>query len=123
MAKQQNKLKKMSFQRSDCPVACVLDVLGDKWTMLVVRDLFRGKHRFTEFMQAKEGIKTNILTDRLKRLEQAGLIDKAPYQDNPPRYEYKLTGTGKDLWPILKEMILWSNRNIPATSKPLSENN
>ncbi len=86
----------------------------------MVRDLFRGKHRFSEFMDAEEGIKTNILTDRLKRLEQAGLVNKVPYQDNPPRYEYELTKTGKDLWPLLKEMIKWSNRNISGTYKPLS---
>ena len=107
MEKYSKKLKKMSFQRSACPVACTLDVIGDKWTMLVVRDLFRGKHRFSEFMDAKEGIKTNILSNRLKRLEEAGLIERTPYQDNPPRYEYTLTNTGQDLLPMMKEMIHW----------------
>ncbi len=90
--------------------------------MLVLRDLFLGKHRFTEFMDSKEGITTNILTERLKRLEYADLINKSPYQDNPPRYEYMLSNTGKDLWPVLKEMIHWSNRNIPGTFRPLDAN-
>lgn len=120
MSKLKNKLKKMTFQRSDCPIACALDVLGDKWSMLVIRDLFKEKKRFSEFMDAREGIKTNILTDRLKRLEQAGLVNKSPYQNNPPRYEYTLTDTGKDLGPLLKEMVKWSNRNIPGTNKPLT---
>lgn len=119
MSKYKNKLKQNSFQRSDCPIACALDVIGDKWTMLVVRDLFLGNTRFSEFMDTKEGIKTNILTDRLKRLEQAGLVNKTPYQNNPIRYEYKLTDIGKDLWPVLKEIIHWSNRNISGTHKPL----
>lgn len=120
MSELKRKLKQSSFQRSDCPISCALDILGDKWTMLVVRDLFLGKQRFSEFMETKEGIKTNILTDRLKRLEQAGLISRNPYQNNPPRYEYELTKTGKDLWPVLKEIIQWSNRNIPGTHRPLS---
>lgn len=119
MPRQKNPLKTMSFQRSDCPIACALDILGDKWTLIVIRDIFKGKHRFSDFMDTAEGMKTNILSDRLKKLEQAGLITKYPYQDNPPRYEYQLTKTGKDLWPMLKEMIHWANRNIPGTYKPL----
>ncbi len=122
MVKQAKKLEKMSFQRSDCPIACALDVIGDKWTMLVVRDLFRGKQRFSEFMDAEESIKTNILSNRLKRLEDAGLLSKTPYQTNPPRYEYGLTSIGLDLLPLMKEMIRWSNRNMPGTSRPLKEN-
>ena len=119
MTNHKHKLKQNSFQRSDCPVSCALDILGDKWTMLVIRDLFLEKHRFSEFMDSKEGIKSNILTDRLKRLEAAGLVDKTPYQSNPVRYEYTLSTIGKDLFPVLKEMIHWSNRNIPGTHRPL----
>ena len=121
MSKKNQKLIDMCFQRSDCPIACLLDVIGDKWTMLVVRDLFRDKKRFSELMRSKEGIKTNILTDRLKRLEEAGLIYKKPYQDNPIQYEYMLTTTGEDLAPVLKEMVHWSNRNISGTNKPLAK--
>ena len=121
MQREKNRLKQMAFQRSACPVACALDIIGDKWTMLVIRDMLRGKSRFSEFMESEEGIKTNILTDRLKRLEQAGLVTKHPYQTNPPRFEYQLTDTGKDVWPVIKAIIQWSNRNIPGTRKVLKE--
>jgi len=94
-------------QRSDCPIACSLDVIGDRWTLLIVRDLFKGKRKFSEFLVADEGIKTNILTDRLKRLERAGLVDRAPYQRHPPRYEYHLTKTGRDLSPVLTAIFAW----------------
>ena len=119
MEKTHNKLKKMVFQRSDCPIACALDVIGDKWTMLVVRDLFRGKKRFSEFMDVGEGMKSNILANRLKRLERSGLLVKSPYQDNPVRYEYQLSASGQDLLPLMKEIIYWANRNIPGTTTPL----
>jgi len=112
----------MSFQRSDCPIACALDIIGDKWTLLVIRDLLRGKQRFSEFMESDEGLKTNILTDRLKRLQSAGLLERSAYQNNPPRYQYALTPEGKDLWPLVKEMIAWSNRNLPGTRTPLKVN-
>ena len=118
MAKQVNPLKKLSFQRSDCPLACVLDVMGDKWTLLIVRDLFHGKHRFSEFLQSGEDIKTNILAERLKRLEKAGLVKKSPYQNNPPRYEYHLTKTGSKLFPIIKSFVKWARTHIPGTRKP-----
>ncbi|MFT5134680.1 MAG: DNA-binding HxlR family transcriptional regulator [Gammaproteobacteria bacterium] len=122
MSVQKKMLKEMSFQRSDCPIACALDVIGDKWTLLIIRDLLRGKQRFSEFMDSQEGLKTNILTDRLKRLQNAGLLERSAYQDNPPRYQYALTDEGKDLWPMLKEMILWANKNIPGTTMPLKKN-
>ena len=118
MAKQVNPLKKLSFQRSDCPLACVLDVMGDKWTLLIVRDLFHGKHRFSEFLQSGEDIKTNILAERLKRLEKAGLVKKSPYQNNPPRYEYHLTKTGSNLFPIIESFVKWARAHIPGTRKP-----
>ena len=71
--------------RSPCPIASALDILGDKWTFLVVRDLlFMGKHQYGELLESPEGIPTNILAERLKRLEAAGLLEKRPYQTNPP---------------------------------------
>ena len=113
-----SKLKKMSLQRSDCPLSCALDILGDKWTLLIIRDIFHGKHRFSEFLESGEDIKTNILTERLKRLETAGLIKKIPYQDNPPRHEYHLTNTGKTLSPVIKSIVHWARTHIPGTRKP-----
>jgi len=96
-------------------VSCALDVVGDRWTMLVVRDLFRGLTRYGEFLASPEGIPTNILAERLQRLEKAGLIVSAPYQQNPPRYRYTLTPKGTDLKPILRSLAMWSMHHVPRT--------
>lgn len=99
--------------RSDCPIANTLDVLGDKWTLLVVRDLLlMGKRRFGELLASPEGIPTNILTERLRRLEDCGIVVKVPY--SPRRFEYHLTTKGTDLLPILRAMADWARRYIPG---------
>lgn len=102
-------------RRSSCPVSCALDLLGDRWTMLVVRDMFRGLTRYGEFQQSPESIPTNILASRLQKLEEAGIIASAPYQLNPPRYAYTLTAKGRDLKPVLGTLAMWSMRNLPKT--------
>jgi DNA-binding HxlR family transcriptional regulator len=105
--------------RSVCPIANALDLLGDRWTLLVIRDLmFRDKRRFNELLGSPEGIPTNILTDRLRRLEECGLVVKVAYQARPPRYEYHLTPMGTDLYPVLVALIAWANRHIPGTAQP-----
>ena len=104
-----------SCSRSKCPVSCTLDLLGDKWTLLLVRDLLLGKGTYTEFQQSPEGIPTNILAERLKRLQAAGIIEKLPYQDRPVRYRYKLTRKGRDLYPLISAMIDWGNRYVDGT--------
>ena len=104
-------------RRSLCPVAGFLDVLGDRWTMLVVRDLLLGASKHKDFLASLEGIPTNILADRLKRLEGEGLVDKTAYQDKPVRYTYALTPKGKDLAPLMQEMVKWwrkYNEDTPA---------
>ena len=101
--------------RSPCPVACSLDLLGDKWTLLVVRDLLLGKTTYTEFQKSPEGIPTNILAERLKRLQAAGILEKSQYQERPVRYAYNLTAKGRDLQPVLLAMIDWGNKHIPGT--------
>jgi DNA-binding HxlR family transcriptional regulator len=101
--------------RSPCPVACSLDLLGDKWTLLVVRDLLLGKTTYTGFQRSPEGIPTNILAERLKRLQAAGIIEKSQYQERPVRYAYRLTEKGRDLQPVLLAMIDWGNKHIPGT--------
>ena len=107
------------FGRSACPIANTLELIGDKWTLLVVRDvLFLGKRLYSELMQAPEGFPSNILADRLKRLEAAGVLEKHSYQQNPLRYEYRLTSKGSDLFPLLKEMICWGNKYIQGTTVP-----
>lgn len=94
--------------RSPCPVATALDVLGDRWTLVVIRDLFLGKTRYQEFLTSPERITTNILAQRLKYLEDEGLADKALYQAHPPRYEYALTEKGRALAPVLSSLWNWS---------------
>jgi len=101
--------------RSKCPVSCVLDLLGDKWTLLLVRDLLLGKGTYTEFQQSPEGIPTNILAERLKRLRAAGIIERLPYQQRPVRYRYQLTRKGSDLYPVLSAMIDWGNSYVEGT--------
>jgi len=101
--------------RSPCPVARTLDLLGDKWTLLVIRDLFAGRRRYGELAESMERIPSNLLADRLKRLEDAGVITRSPYQDNPPRYEYALTATGQALRPVLQEIVNWGRRHLPGT--------
>lgn len=102
-------------QRSRCPVACTLDLVGDKWTLLVVRDLLFGRHTFKELQASPENIPSNILADRLKRLEREGVVERRLYQERPPRYAYHLTGKGSDLAPVLHAMLTWGNRYIPGT--------
>ena len=115
MAEKLKNIKESSFQRSNCPISCVLDIIGDKWTLLIIRDLYLGKHRFSEIMASDEALKSNILAERLKRLERVGLLEKRAYQDRPVRYEYFLTGAGEDLGQLLREMILWSKKYLPGT--------
>jgi DNA-binding HxlR family transcriptional regulator len=102
--------------RSPCPIAITLDVVGDKWSLLVVRDLSSGKTRFTEILASPEGVTTNILADRLKRLEQQGVIRRALYQDRPPRYAYELTDKGRALLPVLEAMCRWAEDWPPEPS-------
>lgn len=101
--------------RSVCPITNLLDIVGDKWTLLVIRDLFLGKRRFAEFAESAEKIPTNILADRLKRMEKLGLLKKNPYQKNPVRFEYFLTEKGEALEAILKEIVRWGLQYIKGT--------
>ncbi|QDT68338.1 putative HTH-type transcriptional regulator YybR [Planctomycetes bacterium MalM25] len=116
MAKKATKKAKPSPERrSACPIACALDVLGDKWTLLVVRDLMSGKRTYGELADSPESIPTNLLADRLKRLVAAGLADKRAYQDNPPRYEYTLTKRGRELYPVLDAVKEFGLREFPGS--------
>jgi DNA-binding HxlR family transcriptional regulator len=104
--------------RSPCPIAGALDLIGDRWTLLVVRDLlFYGKRRFADFLSSPEGIATNILADRLERLERSGLVRRRRYREHPPREEYHPTARGRDLVPVLRELIHWGQRHVPGTAQ------
>ena len=101
--------------RSLCPLASTLDLFGDKWTLLIVRDLiYFGPSTFKKLSQSSESIQTNTLADRLKKLEALGVISKRPYQERPVRYEYELTDKGLSLIPVVKALTLWGQDNIEA---------
>ncbi|MGH8396755.1 MAG: winged helix-turn-helix transcriptional regulator [Gammaproteobacteria bacterium] len=101
--------------RSACAVANSLDILGDKWSLLVVRDLLHGKHTYSELSRSPERIPTNILADRLRRLESAGIVTSTPYQQHPVRYAYTLTPKGRALGDVLLAFVRWGKQHIPGT--------
>lgn len=103
------------FKRSPCAVANSLDIVGDKWSLLVVRDLLHGKRTYGELADSPEHIPTNILADRLKRLESAGIVIGTPYQERPTRYAYTLTPKGQALGDVLLAFVRWGKRHIPGT--------
>jgi len=99
--------KQEIVRRSPCPVACSLDIMGDRWTLLVIRDLLLGRSRFRDFTASPEGIPTNILSDRLERLLHHGIVAQTPAHDGTKRFAYVLTEKGKALQPVLKAMRDW----------------
>ena len=99
--------KGLASKRSPCPVAFSLDIFGDRWTLLVIRDLFCGRTRFKDFVASPEGIPTNILTERLERLLARGVIEQIPAEDGTKRLAYRLTKKGKALGPVLRAMRDW----------------
>jgi DNA-binding HxlR family transcriptional regulator len=103
------------FRRSPCAVACTLDLVGDKWSLLVIRDLLSGSATYGALQSSREGIPTNILADRLKKMEQSGIIAKSAYQEHPVRYAYELTEKGRDLSDVLGAFVRWGKKHIPGT--------
>ncbi len=97
----------------NCPVAKALDLVGDRWTLLIVRDLLHeGTRRFQDFQQSLKGIAPTILSDRLKGMEQHGLVTRRFYSDHPPRAEYTLTDKGKDLGVVIGALATWGSRHV-----------
>jgi DNA-binding HxlR family transcriptional regulator len=105
-----------TIPRSHCPISFALDFFGDKWSLLIVRDLlFRRKRTYREFLEGPEGIATNILADRLKKLAAAGIIEKRTDRAGAGKGSYALTDKGRDLLPLLLEMAVWSSKHDPDT--------
>ena len=105
---------KKSDRRSDCPIAGALDLLGDRWSLVIVRDLmFRGFREYGEFLEAGEGISTNILAERLERLTSAGAILRVEHPSDGKKYVYRLTEKGVDLAPLMIELALWGAKHVP----------
>lgn len=92
-----------------CPIARALAVVGDRWTVLILRELFLGVRRFEEF-RVQTGMSSHLLSSRLKRLEGDGIVARHAYSDRPPRYEYRLTGKGQDLYPLLLSLKAWGEK-------------
>ena len=103
--------------RSPCPVAGALDLVGDRWTLLVLRDLLAGKTRYGEFLASPEGISTNLLANRLQRMEAAGLVTAVPYSEHPVRMDYRLTPAGRELGPVVNALATWGLARLPGTSQ------
>lgn len=103
-------------RRSPCPIACTLDLLGDRWTLLVLRDLFLGRSRFRDFLASPEGIPTNILTERLERLCANGLAERFAAEDGSGRPAYRLTQKGRSLGPLLRAARDWGLAQLEGTA-------
>lgn len=110
---------KSAKRRSICPVACSLDIFGDKWTLLLIRDMACGKALFKEFSASPERIATNILTDRLERLVAGGLAESFVPQQGAGRGGYRLTAKGRSLLPVLSAIADWGLRHISGTEARL----
>jgi DNA-binding HxlR family transcriptional regulator len=102
-------VKRTSVAHLNCSVAQTLDVVGEWWTLLVVRNLMWGQHRF-EAIQGDLGIARNILSDRLATLVQHGIVDRVKYQDHPERFEYHLTQKGRELFPVIATLMAWGDK-------------
>jgi DNA-binding HxlR family transcriptional regulator len=114
---------KKTTRRSACPISITLDILGDRWTLLIIRDLmFSGKKTYGEFLQSEEKIATNILAHRLLILEKSGIIEKKDFPGNKAKNLYQLTPKGIDLMPVLFEIILWGDKyfEIPERVRQLA---
>ena len=109
------KKAKEILQRSDCPISYTLDFFGDKWTLLILRDMmFDGKTSYGEFLLSKEKIATNILADRLGALESNGFVSKTVSPENKSKLVYTLTEKGIALLPVILEMTIWGSKFSPA---------
>ncbi|MDH0864714.1 helix-turn-helix domain-containing protein [Mitsuaria sp. GD03876] len=111
-------MRRTSFEDMACPLARTADTLGDSWSVLILREVFYGHHRFDEFV-TELGIASNTLTRRLAELVNRGLLEKRQYSDKPPRHEYLLTPKGRDLRPVMLALLTWGNLHAPLKNKPV----
>lgn len=101
-----------SYNQPTCPVACALDLLGDRWTLLIIRELLRGKGRFADFEASLPGVPSNVLSERLKLLEAEGVVARRFYCEHPPRAEYYLTPKGLDLREVIRSLFQWGATHV-----------
>jgi DNA-binding HxlR family transcriptional regulator len=110
-------MKRTSFARWPCSVARAVDILGDWWTPLVLRECFYGVRRFEDFQRVLQ-IGRNVLTQRLGRLVDEGILERVRYSERPPRHEYLLTAKGRDLWPVLAAIGAWGDAHLAGEAGP-----
>jgi DNA-binding HxlR family transcriptional regulator len=106
-----------TYEDQVCSIARTLELVGERWTLLIVRDAFLGVRRFDDFQQSL-GVSRGVLTDRLKRLVESGILERRRYQERPPRYEYRLTDKGRDLWPVTVAFLKWGDRYLAEDGPP-----
>jgi DNA-binding HxlR family transcriptional regulator len=107
-----------SFSQMHCSIAQCLEIVGERWSLLIVRDVFLGATRFDDIQQ-RLGISRNILNQRLAHLVEQGILTKKPYTERPPRFDYKLTPKGRDLWPVITAMRQWGDTHAAPDGPPL----
>lgn len=110
-----------STRRSPCPISCSLDIFGDRWSLLVVRDLVLGSSRFKDFTASPEGIPTNILSERLERLQLHGILNRVAIGETSKRFAYELTEKGNALRPVLRAMVEWATKWEEGTRTDLKK--
>ena len=106
------------YSTQNCSVARALEVIGERWSLLIVRNAFYGVKRFDDH-QRWLGIARNVLQSRLERLVEEGILEKQLYQERPPRHEYRLTPKGRDLWPVLVTLLQWGDRYGSESGPPV----
>ena len=106
------------YASQNCSIARTLEFVGERWSILIVREAFLGTRRFDDY-QRRLGIARNILQARLERLVDEGIMERAPYQERPPRYEYRLTDKGVDLWPVVVALLKWGDRHAAPAGPPV----
>ncbi len=105
------------YEGQTCSIARSLELVGERWTLLVVREIFHGRRRFSE-MQRSLGVARNVLTARLQRMVDEDIIERRPYSERPERYEYFLTEKGLDLWPVMTALMFWGDKYEPLPDGP-----
>jgi DNA-binding HxlR family transcriptional regulator len=106
------------YSDQNCSIARTLELIGERWTILIIREAFLGTRRFDDF-QRQLGIARNVLQARLERLVEAGMFKRVQYQERPPRYEYRLTSKGADIWPVVVALLKWGDRHAAPDGPPV----